>query len=277
MTCFGWARRCAVGVVLCLSLSGCFQAGDSQGDEKKEPHYLSGKSLVEQMDWQGAIDEFEKALEVNPHSASAHFELAWLCEEKVNPTDSAAAIYHYQQYLKLSPNPDKADLVKQHINTCKLELVKTMAAVGPLPSGAQRELERVVAENKSLQDQIGQLQAQITQLKSAATAAQAQAAQAQAQAAQFQAQVSSSRPVIERRSIESPRMEATHSNAGVRREYTSTHSRGTSSKTHVVRSRETMASIAREYGISLAALQSANPQVRPTHLIVGQALRIPTP
>ncbi len=166
MTCLRWAQRCAIGVVLCLCLSGCFPSADNQTDEKKEPHFLAGKNLVGQMDWQGAIDEFEKALEVNPRSASAHFELGLLYEEKVNPPDNAAAIYHYEKYLSLSPNPDKADLVKQHINTCKLELVKGLA-VGPLGSAAQREMDRLAAENKDLQSQVAQLQAQIAQLKAA--------------------------------------------------------------------------------------------------------------
>ena len=53
------------------------------------------------MDYQGAIQAFEESLEANPHSAAAHFELGWLYDEK--ESDPAAAIYHYQQYLKLSP------------------------------------------------------------------------------------------------------------------------------------------------------------------------------
>jgi LysM repeat protein len=48
-------------------------------------------------------------------------------------------------------------------------------------------------------------------------------------------------------------------------------------RTHVVKPRETMAAIARQHSVSLAALESANPQVRPSHLLVGQTLKIPAP
>ena len=88
MCCVGLARRCVFGIFLCVSLSGCLPVADNALDEKKEPHYISGMSLVSQMDYQGAMDEFEKSLEVNPRSASAHFELGWLYEEKVNPPDT---------------------------------------------------------------------------------------------------------------------------------------------------------------------------------------------
>ena len=102
--------------------------GDSQLDEKKEANFIAGKNLVIQMDYQGAIDSFEKSLEVNPRSAAAHFELGWLYENKVSPPDPAAAIYHYDRFLKYSTNPDKAeaDLARQHITNCKLELAKTV-------------------------------------------------------------------------------------------------------------------------------------------------------
>ena len=147
MSFFGWARGCAIGVVLCLGLSGCLPPSDNT-DEKKDPNFIEGKNLVSQMDWNGAIDAFEKALDSNPHSASAHFELAWLYGEKVSPPDPAAAIYHYQRYLKLNPAANNADVVKQFINTYKSELVKSVSAVGPMQSGAQRELERMTAEKQ---------------------------------------------------------------------------------------------------------------------------------
>ena len=41
------------------------------------------------MDYKGAIESFSKALEVNPRSAKAHFELGWLYEEK-DPDPAAA-------------------------------------------------------------------------------------------------------------------------------------------------------------------------------------------
>ncbi|HZV34780.1 MAG TPA: LysM peptidoglycan-binding domain-containing protein [Verrucomicrobiae bacterium] len=281
MTFFGCAR-CAIVVALCLGLCGCFPPADSASDETKEPHFITGKNLIEQMDWQGAVSEFEKSLEVNPESASAHFELGWLYEGKLNPSDPAAAIYHYQQFLKLRPASDKGDFVKQHINNCKMDLVKTMSAVGPLPSGAQRELDRVVGENRDLQNQVAQLQSQIADLKTqlkAATAAAAAAASARTASSSDNSGETFSTPhvAVSRNSSDPVRTETHHHTNTVRTETPTRVSIHGGLKTHTVKPRETMASIAREYGISLVALEEANPQVRPSHLLVGATLRIPAP
>ncbi len=76
------------------------------------------------MDYAGAIESFEKALEVNPRSGAAHFELGWLFKDKdPNP---AAAIYHYEQYLKLRPKADNAETIRQHIFGLKQDSVKKL-------------------------------------------------------------------------------------------------------------------------------------------------------
>ena len=108
-------------------------------------------NLVKQTDYPGAIEEFEKALEDNPRNASARFELGWLYEDKAS--DPAAAIYNYERYLKFSSTQDKADLAKQHITSCKIELTKSVSTLGPQPSGAQRELDRITPENRDLRAQ----------------------------------------------------------------------------------------------------------------------------
>ena len=48
-------------------------------------------------------------------------------------------------------------------------------------------------------------------------------------------------------------------------------------RTHTIKSGENPSIIAKEYGISIAALMAANPQAKPTHLQVGQSLNIPAP
>src|SRR5438876_198878 len=130
--------------------TGCVPSGQSQSDEEKEPHFLAGKSRVSTMDYSGAIECFEKALEVNPQSASAHFELACLFDQK--ESDPAEAIHHYNSYLKLRPRAENSDLVKQHILTCKQELARTVS-LGPVTEKVQRELEQLTEENKRLTEE----------------------------------------------------------------------------------------------------------------------------
>ena len=254
MTLVGLARRCAIGIVLSLMLSGCFQDEDSQLDEKKEPNFISGMNLISAMDYQGAIDAFEKALEVNPRSASAHFELGWLYEEKAAEPDPAAAIYHYDRYLKYSSKPDNADVVRQIINRCKLELARSVTTSGPLAPPAQRELDRVLGENKELQARMAAMQAQLDQAKGGVVARSVTQVVVPAPANRVPASNGGSAPHTEGGHVTAPAAKL---------------------RTHTVKAGETLAAIARNYGVSLSALTAANPQVKPTRLMVGQTLNIP--
>jgi LysM repeat protein len=268
MTLVGPARRCAISFLLCLLVSGCFPDSESQTDERKEPNFISGMNLISAMDYQGAIEAFEKALEVNPRSASAHFELGWLYEQKAAEPDPAAAIYHYSQYLKFSPQPpDKADVVRPAINRCKLELAQSVFAAGPVPSSAQRELDHVTAENKDLQNRLAALQAQLDQLHAAAGSRPGSPASPPshilpANHVSAPALADAARPETARAATVAP--------------IPGNHPATTNvARTHNVKSGETLAAIARQYGVTLAALSAANPQVKPTHLMVGQTLNIP--
>src|SRR5471032_1319357 len=139
-------------IILCLGavLCGC-DPGPGSLDDKKEPHYILGENRVNAMDYQGAVEAFEQSLEVNPHSAAVHFELACLFDEKIS--DPAAAIYHYEQFLKLDPKAENAEVVRQRITTCKQQLATDVMAMPSAPA-AQRQLESLVETNRQLLDQI---------------------------------------------------------------------------------------------------------------------------
>jgi tetratricopeptide (TPR) repeat protein len=222
-------------LALALCLSGCIP-GDSHVDEEKDPHFQRGINLVNSQDFTGAVEEFEKALETNPRSAAAHFQLGWLYDNKVN--DSAAAIYHYQRHLQWMPNSDRAQSVRQRIRLCKQELANTEF---PLPGSQhlQREADRLTAENAALRQQLAALQHQ--------AAATANLAQAGAQPARSTAHASSA--------VQLP---------------ASSHPR-----VHIVKERETISSIAAQYGLKTSAILAANPRVDPRRLRIGQSLNLP--
>ncbi len=48
-------------------------------------------------------------------------------------------------------------------------------------------------------------------------------------------------------------------------------------RTHVIKPRDTLAGIARQYGVKLEALSAANPDVNPRRLRPGQTLNVPPP
>src|SRR5438309_3911832 len=143
--------RCALFLLLALGLCGCLPSGHSPLDEEKEPHFLAGKSRVNTLDYQGAIECFEKALEANPRSALAHFEAGLQYEN--HKQDHAAAIYHFERFLELRPGSGYAEVVRQHILACKQELAKTVS-LGPVTQSLQREFELLTEENKRLRNEV---------------------------------------------------------------------------------------------------------------------------
>jgi tetratricopeptide (TPR) repeat protein len=258
--------RWAAALIVWLAVAGCSPMGDSQADEQKEAHFLRGKNLASAMDYPGAIEEYEKAIEVNPHSASAHFELAVVSEQ--NTGDYAAAIYHYQQFLKERPNSDDADLARQHINACKIELTKAVSTLEPATAAAGQTMAKLMAENRDLKDQLAKWQAAYAAAIRATAAAPTNPAPSGTAVAVPPAR-SPADPVAEN-VHSSPSGGISASGAGMR-----PYAGPTPARTHVVREHETPASIARKYGIPLGALLAANPEIRPTHLQVGQTLKLP--
>jgi len=250
-------------VWLAVALGGCTPSGRSQLSEEKEPHFVLGKSRVNAMDFQGAIEAFEQSLEANPHSATAHFELGWLYDEKTS--DPAAAIFHYQQYLKLNPNADNADVIKQRIYRCKQQLA---ADVLPLPSApaAQQQLERLSEQNRQLQDETAKWRAYYaSQLAAAKTNSiptpvyrepQPTANPTPAQPAQT---VSAAPAGVNTGPPTNPKP-----TAAVQR-------------THTVVAGETAMGITRKFGVKLGALQAANPGVNLSRIHAGQVLNLPSP
>jgi len=248
-----------------LSLGGCSLSSDSQQDDEKEPHFVLGKGRVNAMDYTGAIEAFKESLEVSPRSAAAHYQLAWIYENKL--TNSAAAIYHYQEYLDLNPKAENRDLINQRIYTCKQQLgAEGMPSAGG--PGAQRQLERLAEQNHQLQDEVDKWHAYYKAELAARANPQAAPPSQPSNPAPSPAVPSPGRtagitPPIHQ-TVPSP---AGGAGPGPTAPY---HPR-----THVVASRETLASIARKAGVSLAALESANPGLDSRHLRPGQTIYLP--
>ena len=245
-----------------VAAGGCSPMDQGAMDEEKEPHYVLGKSRVNAMNYTGAIEAFEESLEANPHSAQAHFQLAMLFENQ--ESDPAAAIYHYQQYLKYNPKAGNADLIAQRIATCKQQLATDVLQLPSAPA-AQGQLEKLTEENRRLNDQLAQWKASYATLQAAAKTnpppAQYNYAPPRPATSLTPDDVTSGTSIAPAgtpstaRNPATPRIAAAH--------------------THKVASGETLASIARKHGVSLTALQAANPGVNPRKLKAGQVLKLP--
>ena len=256
--CYGLALLLAF-----LATGGCLPSPQSQSDEEKEPHFLEGRSRVNAMDYAGAVESFQKALEANPHSGAAHFELGWLFDRK--EPDAAAAIYHYEQYLALRPGAENTENVKQRILACKQELARAVS-LGPITDKQQHELDRLAEENRQLMAQNKQLSDELAQWRAYYNGRGAPLTNALPQKA---APPPSSRQRLAQQ--EAPDR-ATSTPAVVQRSDTSPTS---STRTHTIRSGENLSQIARKYGVKLEALMAANPHLDPRRLRPGQTLTIP--
>ena len=243
--------RSALFLLAGCVLGGCLPA--VPGDEEKEPYFLAGKSHVSTMDFKGAIESFERAVEVNPKSAPAHFELGWLYDQK--ESDPAAAIYHYERYLKLLPNSGKEEMVKAHILACKQQLAQTVS-LGPVTEKQTRELELLMDERQRLREDLEKWRTHALRLQSMTN------------------QPAATLPVTRPTPLSaSAQPVPTESTSGVRPTATpaATH------RTHTVKGGETFSMIARQYSVKAETLMAANRKLDPRRLRIGQVLVIPPP
>lgn len=236
---------------LCVVLCGCMPASEGPADEQKESFFRMGKARANALDQKGAIEAFEKAVDVNPQNGSAHFELGLLCEKEA---DFSAAIYHFERFLKLRPDSELAQTVQAMIMADKMELSKAVAST-PVN---QSEMAKLTAENKRLQGEIDRLNAQIAQ-----TAVQGQPPNP--------ARQGDSGPVPGRSGgsggsgvADSPRPGAGGPVNVVR-----------PMRTHIVKAGDTPVSIARQHGVKLDALMASNRGLDPRRMKVGQTINIP--
>jgi len=247
-----WFVRALTAGLLCAALNGCLPSATGEYEEEKEAHYLAGKSCLSSMDYRGAIESFEKAVEVNPRSASAHFQLGCLYEEK--EPEPAAAIYHYEQFLKERPDSDKSEFVRQRINNCKQDLARVVMPL-PIPAGMQKEFEQMAEENKRLREENETLRAQLANRPS--------------QLSTDPPGAPASRPPTTAPPAASAGNPVRTPPGGSGRPATR------SGRTHLVQSGETLTAIAKKYGVKLDDLLRANPGLDPRKMRAGRTLSIP--
>ncbi len=285
-----------------FSLASCTQIRRSSSEDEKEPQFIEGKKRENRMDYDGAIQSFERALQANPSNAAAHFELGVLDDQKKN--DYAAAIYHYQRHLTLRTNSPMGELVKQRITDCTRELAKSVQ-YAVVTRDVQRDLERLSQTNsllkarvEYLENELGRRPQYITNVITNFVAVP----QGDQRGASRLTQPTQSVPAPQtvennsREAIASERVELSHNGgkgsppkatplistrhptaAAERRPIEPTTVAATTGGTrevHTIRPGETLAALANKYGVNLAALKAANPGSA-TGVHAGQKINIP--
>ena len=231
---------CAAG--LGVALGGCEPSAPNTADDEREPHFVLGQNRINAMDYQGAVEAFEASLEANPHSAAAHYQLGMIYSGMVS--NPAAAIYHYQEYLRFDPKAGNAEVVTGRIYTCKLQLAQGLLDL-PSSSTAIQQLQQLTEKNRQLQDEVEQYRAHL---------------------ASQSATVKTNLPPVPVRVASQPAATVAASPPPPAKP-----------RTHTVAAGETPAAIARMNNVNLNALMAANPGLNPKKLRVGQIVNLPPP
>lgn len=263
-------RLLAAALLLPLCF-GCSPKRHVQVDEQRNPYFLEGKERIGTRDYKAAIAAFEKALEENPRSALAHFELGVLYEQhsEQRENDYVAALYHYNQVVRLRPHTYPADNARQRMASCKQELVRSQS-MAPVYQQTIREIDRLKDENAQLRRQLETLQAQAASQFVAPASLGSSPAEA--------SKTLTIEPASARRAaepIDTPILVVTNSLAPPPRERSSTNARA--ARSHTVRAGETPYSIARSYGVKVDSLLAANPGLDARRLKTGRTINIPQP
>jgi tetratricopeptide (TPR) repeat protein len=106
-------------------------------------HYNLGVSYMKEKYYDMAIDEYQKALELNPNDPDIHYNLAILYDDcSRNPK---RAIVHYQKYLELRPEAADIDEVKGWIADLMIEeaKIKDIETQKPLTTADTLPAERI--------------------------------------------------------------------------------------------------------------------------------------
>jgi len=271
MKCLRPILFCAVFILAAAGVCGCFPGNDNHQDEERDPHFQRGRDLVKSQEFKAAAEEFEKALETNPRSAAAHYEMGCLCDAQIN--DYAAAIYHYERLLLLDSNSIRAPLVRERIRGCKLKLAETEF---PLPNSQslQSQVYALTEENRLLKRQLDEARTHpgagsLPTLPAPAPAPSPAPAQAPGTlaAGPVPAPTTNAAPVL---------TPAAATGAGaVTARVPPAATDASHPRTYVVQAKDSIYSIATRYGLKASAVLAVNPNVSPTRLRIGQSLNLP--
>jgi len=262
-------NRAALFLVLIVVTAGCVRTAEGPQEEQRNPFFLAGKERLQAMDYQGAADSFERALQDDPKSVLTHFELGVLYDTHL--ADFPAALYHYNKALKYRPTGYPADTIRYRIPACRQELIKGDSLAVSNPS-ALRDLEKLREENQELRRQLGELRLAASRRLGVTTGDPSVATSV---AARYPAAGGLGSGVG---STISP-LASGGSASGITPGSGQTGSVAASStgrtKTHTVRPGETVASLSRQYNVRIPAILAANRGLDPKRLRVGQTVQIP--
>ncbi len=257
----GLMKFWAVGTFAVIAM-GCNPATGSNVNHEDDPDFVRGKNRLARKDIAGSILSFEKAIANNPANDLAHFELALIfySPSSEDHTDYVAACYHFQRHILLKPDSKHADNIVGMIKVCKKEIAKDIA-MAPIPLSEinaihtlRTKLAKANADNANLKTQVEAMRGRLNQKGEEVVGALV------------------SKPVglpLGQSPLSSPPRGSTTGSSDL--------PAANGRRTHKLKPRESLYSVARQYGVPFAQLKAANPRLarNPRDLKPGVTVNIP--
>ena len=265
----------AAGLAAMILLSGCELWHRANPDERREANFVAAYNYNLQGAYDDAVAAYNRAIEANPNNAAAHWDLGFLYQDKFH--DYVLSIYHFRrcQQIKKRRHEKEADdpTIENAIRQGQIQLaIQFASAFGQQQS--QTQLDDLKRRNAELEATIKELKLRLAAAQSPESSIPSGSDPVPSATPSLPARVAPSNPAP---------APARSSGTSTPQKETPVRSNTTSRSapvpspvhTHVVRSGDTMATIARKYGVTTAQLQSANRNVDPRKLKPGQSLTIP--
>jgi chromosome segregation ATPase len=109
-----------------------------------EKNFLWGHELFEEGKWDLAAKQYEKNLILNPQTSESHLQLAILYDDYLNQKNKA--IEHYEKYLEMASDDEKASLVREWLEDARKE---NKEGTNIATKKDLKEKQNVLIENKS--------------------------------------------------------------------------------------------------------------------------------
>jgi tetratricopeptide (TPR) repeat protein len=148
----------ALFALLLLLLVGCDDSLTSgpRSLETEDPEYRQGQIYQKQGETRKALECFLKVIDSHKGAAEAHLEAGRMYSDLNDPLP---AIYHYNQYVRLKPNSEQKDIVKQMIKTAEKQFMAQLPGRPMEPDGMgnadlNERVRRLLAENEKLKREL---------------------------------------------------------------------------------------------------------------------------
>jgi LysM repeat protein len=243
--------------------TGCDKFRPHSSDERTEANFQTAYNLGLQGLNDDAIKAYYRALEANPYNATAHRELGQLFFDRKH--DYVLAVYHLRRCQQIRTNRNDREAndysVEQIIKQAQLQLaIEFSSQIGR--QQAQSQVDELKRRNAELEAAVARLSQQLGQ---------------NARPVPDSNPPTPLKPVAEtaKRSLAEPTRAAEPVKTVTRAPEPTVAKPAAAPRTHVIKSGETPASIARQYRLTTQQLMNANKGVDARKLRVGQTLNLP--